>query len=82
MQLAGIIYSEERKKSQAQYQEAIERAHFLDKKEKEHWAILGYILTTEQLKEASHLIIDEDLRRLATHESLERMKPNPTQTYV
>jgi hypothetical protein len=75
MQIAGVIYSEERKKCQERYQAAVERAHFLEAQEKKHWALLGYILTTEQLKEAEHLIIDEDLRRLATQESLERIKP-------
>jgi hypothetical protein len=76
MQIAGVIYSEERKKSQARYQEAVKRAHFLEEKEKRHWALLGFILTTEQLREAERLIIDEDLRRLATQEQLEILKPS------
>ena len=76
MQISGIIYSEERKKSQVRYQEAVKRAHFLDEKEKRHWALLGYILTTDQLMQAEHLIIDEDLRRLATQEKLEKIKPS------
>ncbi len=76
MQISGIIYTEERKKRQARYQEAIKRAHFLEEKEKRHWQLLGYILTTDQLKEAEHLIIDEDLRRLATQEKLEKIKPS------
>lgn len=75
MQIAGIIYTEERKKQQERYQAAVERAQFLAKEEKRHWALLGYILTTNQLMEAEHLIIDEDLRRLATQESLEKIKP-------
>lgn len=75
MQIAGVIYSEERKKCQERYQAAVERAHFLANEEKKHWALLGYILTTNQLKEAEHLIIDEDLRRLATQEKLESIKP-------
>lgn len=76
MQLSGIIYSEERKKSQARYQEAVKRAQFLAADEKAHWALLGYILTADQLKEAEGLIIDEDLRRLATQEELEKIKPS------
>ncbi len=76
MHTAGIIYSEERQKSQTRYLEAVKRAHFLDEKEKKHWALLSYILTGAQLKEAEHLIIDEDLRRLATQEKLEKIKPN------
>lgn len=75
MQIAGIIYSEDRKKCQQRYQDAVNRAHFLAAEEKRHWALLGYILTTNQLKEAEHLIIDEDLRRLATQEQLESIKP-------
>ena len=76
MQVAGILYTEERKKAQERYQEAVKRTHFLDEKEKRHWKLLGYILTTNQLAEAEHLIIDEDLRRLATQEKLEKIKPS------
>ena len=78
---AGIIYTEERKKRQQRYQEAIKRAHFLEAEEKKHWALLGYILTNDQLQEAEHLIIDEDLRRLATQEQLEKIKPSPKKRY-
>lgn len=81
MQISGIIYSDERKKKQARFQEAVNRAHFLEKKEKKHWALLGYILTTDQLKQAEHLIIDEDLRRLATQEKLEKIKPSTDKRY-
>lgn len=76
MQISGIIYSEERKKSQARYQEAVKRSHFLAEAEKKHWFLLGHILTTEQLQQAERLIIDEDLRRLATQEKLEKIKPS------
>jgi hypothetical protein len=76
MQASGIIYTEERKKNQVRYQEAVQRSHFMDEEEKKHWALLGYILTTDQLKQAEHLIIDEDLRRLATQEKLEKIKPS------
>lgn len=81
MHTAGIIYSDERKKRQSRYLKAVERAHFLDEKEKRHWALLGYILTGAQLKEAEHLIIDEDLRLLATQEQLEILKPSTEQRY-
>ena len=76
MHSAGIIYSEERKKKQQRYQEAVKRSHFLTDEEKRRWGALGYILTTDQLKEAERLIIDEDLKRLATQEKLERIKPD------
>lgn len=76
MHSAGIIYTEERKKRQERYQEAVKRSHFFDEEEKKHWVLLGYILTTDQLQEAEHLIIDEDLRRLATQEQLEKIKPS------
>jgi len=76
MQIAGVIYSDQRKKNQQRFQEAVTRAQFLHDNEKKHWALLGYILTTDQLKEAELLIIDEDLRRLATQEQLERIKPS------
>lgn len=76
MQISGIIYTGERKKNQQRYQEAVKRSHFLDEKERKHWFLLGYILTTAQLREAERLIIDEDLRRLATQEQLEKIKPS------
>lgn len=81
MQISGIIYSEDRKKSQDRFQEAVNRAHFLDENEKKHWHLLGFILTTEQLRQAEHLIIDEDLRRLATQEKLEKIKPSTQRRY-
>jgi len=76
MQIAGITYDEKRKKQQDRYQGAVLRAKFLNKKEKEHWALLGYILTSKQLSEAESLIIDEDLRRLNTKHQLEKVKSN------
>ncbi|MBN2306751.1 hypothetical protein JXD20_02090 [Candidatus Peregrinibacteria bacterium] len=76
MHPAGIIYTEERKKNHQRYLEAVKRSHFLEAKEKKYWELLGYMLTSDQLKEAEHLIIDEDLRRLATQEQLEKIKPS------
>lgn len=81
MQIAGVIYSEERRKSQERYQAAVERAHFLGQEEKRHWALLGHILTTGQLQEAERLIIDEDLKRLAVQEQLEVIKPSSEKRY-
>lgn len=75
MQIAGIIYSEERTKAQARYQGSVERAGFLSDSERKHWAVLGYVLTTEQLRRAELLIIDEDLNRLKTKQQLEILKP-------
>jgi len=74
MDLSGIQYDEDRKKKQVRYQGAVKRAAFLSEKEKKHWAILGFVLTTQQLKEAEHIIIDEDLRRLGTRQQLEKIK--------
>jgi hypothetical protein len=76
MHISGIIYTEERKKKQVRFQEAVRRSTFLDEKEKEHWYLLGYILTTDQLHQTELLIIDEDLRRLSTQEKLEKLKPS------
>lgn len=81
MNIAGILYGKERQKTQERFQEAVRRAHFLEEAEKKHWYILGYILTTEQLKEAEKLILDEDLRRLATQEQLEKIKPSSEQRH-
>lgn len=72
---SGIIYTEERKKRQDRYVGAVERAHFLNAEEKKHWVLLSSLLTTKQLKEAELLIIDEDLKRLAMQEQLEKLKP-------
>lgn len=82
MQIAGIVYGEERLKAQERYQGAVERATFLDDKERKHWAILGYILTTDQLKGAERLIIDEDLKRLNTRHQLEILKSNKESRHV
>jgi len=72
--VSGILYDEERKKKQERYQGAVKCASFLSEKEKEHWALLGFVLSTQQLKDAEHIIIDEDLRRLKTRHQLEKIK--------
>lgn len=71
----AIVYSEERRKKQERYQEAVQRAGFLSEREKENWRILTYILDDQQLLEAEKAIINEDLRRLETRHKLEKIKP-------
>lgn len=72
MKTNEIIYTEEHNKGQTKYQDAVSQAHFLNEIAKKHWALLGYMLTTEQLKEAERLIIDEDLKRLAKKQNPEK----------
>jgi len=74
MQIAGIIYNQKRKEAQEGYQKAVERADFLDAKEKKKWGLLGFVLQTKELDEARKLIINEHLRRLKMKESLEKIK--------
>ena len=76
MQISGIAYNTDRKAKQERYQGAVKRATFLSDKEKKHWSLLGYMLTTDQLAQAERLIIDEDLRRLQTRNQLEIIKSN------
>lgn len=76
MQIAGIAYNTDRKVKQERYQGAVKRATFLSDREKKHWSLLGYMLTTQQLSQAEKLIIDEDLRRLQTRNQLEIIKSN------
>jgi hypothetical protein len=71
----NIVYDDERRKCQERYQKAVERASFLDEREKRNWALLGSLLTKEQLLEGEKLIIDEDLRRLQVRKQLEVIKP-------
>ncbi len=78
---SGIIYDITRDQKLAHYEEAVNRAHFLVDEEKRHWRMMGYILTIEQLAEAERLILDEDLRQLATQEQLEKIKPIPVKTH-
>lgn len=73
----GVIDdSEKHAKQLARFREAVNRAKFLDKKEKRHWALLSHILTTEQLSEGERMIINEDLRLLETKQNLEKIKSN------
>ena len=76
MQVAGIAYDTDRKTKQDRYQGAVRRASFLSDKEKKHWGLLGFVLSTRQLLDAERIIIDEDLRRLGTRHALEKIKPN------
>ena len=73
---AGIVYDEKRKKLQERFQRAVERAQFLDKREKENWSLMGYGLSNDDLQKAERVIITEDLKRLHFKEKLERIKPS------
>jgi len=70
----AIDASEKRKKQFKRFTEAVNRAKFLSVKEKRHWILLGYILTSTQLLEAEHSIINEDLRVLKMKYNLEKIK--------
>jgi hypothetical protein len=70
-----IAYDEERRKCQDRYQKAVERALFLDEREKRNWALLGNLLSRKQLMEGEKLIINENLRRLQVQKQLEAVKP-------
>ena len=72
----SLKYDEAKHKALGRYKTAVERAGFLNAKEKDHWQLLGSLLSSEQLKEAEQLIISEDLRQLQTRQALERIKPN------
>ena len=72
---AVYAYDDKRHKRQIRFQEAVQRAKFLDNEQKSKWKMLGYLLSTPQLQEAEHLIISEDLRRLKTRHQLEKIKP-------
>jgi len=72
----GIIeYDKNRHEKITRFKESVRRARFLNDVEKRHWTTLGYLLTNEQLDEVQKLIINEDLKRLQTKESLEKIKP-------
>lgn len=71
----NIVYDDDRRKYQDRYQQAVERASFLDEREKRNWSLLGSLLTKKQLLEGERLIIDEDLRRLKVRKELEVIKP-------
>ncbi|MBU0727575.1 hypothetical protein KKA95_02720, partial [Patescibacteria group bacterium] len=72
----GIIYDQQRRASLDRYQKAVERAGFLNERDKRNWGLLAHMLTTEQLVEGEKLIINEDLRRLKMRQKLERIKPS------
>jgi len=71
----AVTYSDERRKQQELYQEAVRRAGFLSKRERENWLLIAYILDDKQLREARSVIINEDLKRMKTRKQLERIKP-------
>ena len=79
MNPGAIDYDDKRHKQMQRYKEEVNRAKFLDKEQKSRWEMLGYFLTTDQLEEAEDLIINENLRRLKTKQSLEKLKPKPRQ---
>ena len=74
----GVIdYDDNRHKKMQRYKDAVKRAKFLNKDQKDRWNMLGYCLETDQLEEAEDIIINENLRRLKTKQSLEKLKPKP-----
>ena len=74
----GIIeYDKKRHEKLTRFKDSVSKARFLNTEEKRHWTMLGYLLTNEQIDEVQKLIINEDLKRLKTKESLEKIKPLP-----
>lgn len=74
----GIFDQDEKYHKQLRrFERAVERAHFLNDEEKNHWYALGCIMSTEQLLEAERLIINEDLKKLQTRQKLEKLKSKP-----
>lgn len=71
----NIKYDEDRKAKLERYEKAVERATFLNKREKRNWLLLSCMLSKQQLLEAEKLIINEDLRLLKMHQQLEKIKP-------
>jgi hypothetical protein len=72
----GIIeYDKKRHEKIIRFKDSVSKARFLNTEEKRHWTMLGYILNNDQLDDVQKMIINEDLRRLNTKESLEKMKP-------
>jgi hypothetical protein len=73
---AGALkYDEEKRAALSRYTAAVERSAFLKREEKDHWELLGALLTYDQLQLAEKLIISEDLRRLKMKQDLEKIKP-------
>lgn len=72
-----IEYDEKRHTTMTRFKEAVKRALFLSDDEKRNWTMLGYLLTNSQLEEVEQMIINEELRRFKTRQSLERIKPKP-----
>ncbi len=58
------------------YQQAVARARFLEKRERQKWSALGSFLSTKELKSAEKAILNEDLRQLDMKQQLEKIKPN------
>lgn len=71
---AGILYSASYQKAQDLYQRAVERADFLKDEEKLRLALLGYRLSTKELKEAKRTLISKDLARMKTRSHLKALK--------
>ncbi|MBN2096165.1 hypothetical protein JW752_02065 [Candidatus Peregrinibacteria bacterium] len=71
----AIDYDQKRHNAQTRYQKAVEKAQFLTDRQKEEWALLGYSLENDQLKEAEQLIISKNLSHLKTRHQLEKLKP-------
>lgn len=75
----AIVYDEDRRKRYEKYQKVVEGAGFLSDREKRNWAILGSLLSDEQLEKGVQLIINEDMYRLQMRKKLEKVKPTKEQ---
>ncbi|MBN2087574.1 hypothetical protein JW758_04455 [Candidatus Peregrinibacteria bacterium] len=74
-----LVYDDERRKQYEKYQNMVDRAGFLNEKEKRNWALLGNLLTTDQLKKGAQIIISEEMRRQKIRMQLEKIKPTKEQ---
>lgn len=56
---------------------AVAKSPFLKKEEKDHWNVMGALLSLPQLKQAEQILITQNLNQLKTKQDLEKLKPAP-----
>lgn len=76
LQGGQVVYSQERNVALLRYQGAVKRASFLNSQEKENWVLLAYFMDENELIEAEHAIINEDLRGMKVRQELTSLKIN------
>ena len=72
----GIFACDDARRAELlRFKQAVDRSGFMDDEQKKLWKMMGYMLSNQQLAQATQIIVTESLKQLSTKKKLEALKP-------